>query len=622
MLKINEEELKKINQRTKIFILFFTILFSIIFSRLAYLQIFEKEHFQKKAIDNVTKEIKISPKRGIIYDRNGKVIADNKSIYVLQVLPEKIYGFKKNKRDSIKQFFKEISFLNIEQEKLDEIEEKIIKSPSFRPITILEDISEKTLSEITYKSKYIDGLSVNVSYVRNYPHNDLFFSLLGYVGKITKEELKNEENNYMLSTDYIGKTGLEKYLNKELYGEIGIEKVMINANGKVIYRSEDKLPINGKDIRLTVDYDLQKIAKEEFEKIQKKGAIVAMNVKNGDILAFYSNPSYDANKFVKGISKDEYKLLSKGDSPLLNRVIQGQYPPASTIKPYMSIAALEGDFIDPKKEIFCGPDFKIGNQRFRDWKKWGHGKVDMVQAIARSVDVYYYKLAVDMGIDYIYDFLKYFGYGREVQLPFAHQSIGLLPSNKWKMKTLKEPFYAGEIAIIGIGQGNFMVTPIQMLNALSILLNYGDEIKMNFLLSEDKKILNKFNFNKSYVDIAKDGMKEVMNGDNGTSRKYKKETDFTMAGKTGTAQVFSTKGEIEYENEEMPEELRDHGLFIGFAPYEDPEIAIAIVVEHGSSGNSAAAPIAVALEKEFMRKKRLEDETIKAYQEIQNTVKE
>lgn len=611
MYKINEEELSKINTRTKVFILFIFVLFSIIFARLFQIQVYNSKHYYEKSINNVTKEIDISPKRGDIYDRNGKLIASVRPIYNIQVLPEKIYGYKKNKKESLDDFFKEITaFINIKEDRISELKEKILKTPSFKEVTLVEDISQEQLSEMTYNLKYVDGISLSVSYVRHYPDGDLFLSALGYVGKISKKELQNPENSYVLSNDYIGKTGLEKTHNKSLYGVSGKETVLINANGKIVARQKSLQPVNGQDMYVSLDKDLQQIAKDEFLKLNKKGALIATNIKTGEILAFYSNPSFDANKFVSGLTKKEYNDVFSTNSPLFNRVTQGTYAPASTIKPFMSLAALSGKFIEENEIVKCGPYYSIGTQKFRDWKKWGHGEVDTVKAIASSVDVYYYKLAHQMGIDYMSDYLRYFGFGEKVELEIANQKSGLLPTNSWKLKTYKEPFYAGDAVVVGIGQGSFSATPIQLMNALMILLNKGEKIKLNFEFGSEKQVISKFDINESYLKTVKEGMRAVMHEKFGTSYKHGKGLDFVMGGKTGTSQVFSTKGEIEYENDEMPEHLRDHGLFMGYAPFDDPEIGVTVVVEHGNSGNSTAAPIAIEVIKKYMEKKKIMNEKI------------
>lgn len=605
MLKNNELENKVANKRTKVLLYFIFILFLIIISRILFLQFLEHDKYKEKAYNNVTKEIKLSPKRGVIYDRDHNEIAGNRALYELTIVPEKIYGYRKNKKESVDKLFNDlenvIDLTEIDQEKT---KNKILNTPSFKEVVLLSDLSELQLSSLTANIKYIDGLAINARYVRQYPYNDLFLSLLGYVGRISEEDLKKYPDLDLLSNDFLGKIGLEKEFNKKLYGEPGIDKIVINAYGKIVDRKKSIPPKNGDDIVLSVDTDLQKIAYDELNKINKNGAVVAVDLETGEILTFFSNPTYDANKFLKKISQEEYDKFFKKESPLFNRVVQGQYPPASTIKPIMSMAGLQGEFIKSDDIINSGAYYTIGTQKFRDWKKWGHGKIDMIQAIAVSSDFYFYKLAHNMGIEYMHDFISFFGYGKIVDIPFPNQKSGLLPSNEWKQKVYKEPFYAGDTVIVGIGQGSFLATPIQMLNSTSIIANEGKQLKFHFFKNEKPEITYNVNVKNEYFKVAKEGMREVMHGQKGTGRNYVKNLPFIMAGKTGTAQVFSTNGQVEYKNEETLEHLKDHGLFIGFAPYENPKIAVAVVVEHGE-GSSSATPIAVKILTKYLEKNNL-----------------
>jgi penicillin-binding protein 2 len=602
MIKNNEYETKKINKRTNVLLYFMFMFIAIISARVIQLQFFEHEKYAIKSINNVTKDIKISPRRGNIYDKNNNLIATNRPLYELIILPEKIYGYRENKEDSIDNLFRDLSkIIDISIVNLVKKKNEILKSSSFIEVVLMSDLTESQLSEITANLKYIDGVSVNVKYVRSYPFPKMYLSLLGYVGRIDDKDLIEYKDLNVLKNDFMGKIGLEKSLNERLYGKVGIEKVIINAAGKIIDRYKNIKPVHGEDIYLSIDHELQKIAYDSLTTQNKKGAVVAMDLETGDILAFFSNPTYDANKFIKGISHKDYARDFKKDTPLFNRVIQGQYPPASTIKPFMAMAAYSGDFIDPKEVIFNAGRYRINKQVFRDWKRSGHGNLDMKGAIARSSDVYFYKLAHQMGIDYIHDYLSYFGFGERVDIPFPNQASGLLPSNSWKKRVHKEPFYAGDTVIVGIGQGAFLATPIQLLRSTSIIALNGRDILPKFEKKQEIKFNEDLKIPKEYYLPAKEGMKDVIHSDIGTSRdKEKTLGDYLMAGKTGTAQVFSTKGEINYENEDMPEHLKDHGLFISYAPYDNPKIAVVVVVEHGYSGNSSAAPIAIDITNKYM----------------------
>jgi len=599
MLKNNELEIRKINKRTKFLIGLIVLFFLIITIRFFHINLIQSSKLKEKAIDNITKKEYISPERGDIYDRNNNIIATTTHIYTVNIIPEKI-----SEKENL--IIKLSNILNIKKE---EIEKTINSSVSFKKVQIKDNLNEEEFNKILDISEIFPSIKISSKKVRKYNYNDLFLHSLGYVGKVSRNDLKEYKDLNILKNDYIGKTGIEKELNYTLYGQRGIKEKIINASGKVIKEYIKKSPKKGKNIKLTLDLELQKIAKEKLGNY--KGAVIAINPKNGEILAYYSNPSYDANKFIKGISQKEYKKVFSKESPLFDRITQGAYPPASTIKPFISIAALIGDFIDPEKEVFCGPYFRIGNKKFRDWKRWGHGDINMVQSIARSVDVYYYKLGFEMGVDFIHDVLQYFYFGKNVPIQFLEkkQNSGLLPSNKWKIEKYKEPFYKGEEVVISIGQGQFMTTPLQMAYSNMLLANNGFQHTLSFI--KDEKLnqnSKKIDIPQKYIDIVKEGMREVMHGEKGTGRSHAKDINFIMAGKTGTSQVFSTRGEIDYENEDIKEELRDHGLFNAFAPFENPEIAVTVVAEHSGSGSKGAAPIAMEIIKAYMNKREKENE--------------
>jgi penicillin-binding protein 2 len=611
MLKNSEYNNRVVNKRTKALLYIIFILNLIIIFRLFYLQFFEHDQYKKSAYSNVIKDIKIPPKRGNIYDREGNLIAGNRALYELTVIPEKIDGYRKNKKESVTKLFNSLEgVIDFSKINKNNIIKKVLNSASFKEVVILSDLTSEELSALTFNVKYIDGLNINARYVRSYPQKDLFLSLLGYVGRVSEKDLEEYKDIEILSSDFIGKIGLEKHYNEKLYGKVGNDKIVINSYGKIVDRKQNMLAKDGEDLHLSVDLELQKIAYDELTKINKKGAVVAMDVETGEILTFFSNPTYDANKFINKISQREYNKIFKKDSPLFNRVIQGQYPPASTVKPFMGLAALDGEFIYADEIVNCGGYYMIGKQKFRDWKRWGHGKINMEQSIAVSSDVYFYKLAHKMGIDYIHDYLTNFGYGKKVDIPFENQKSGILPSNEWKKKRYKEPFYAGDTVIVAIGQGAFLATPIQMLNSVSIIANHGEVVKMQFEKNIKREVLSKVNLNKKHLKTVQSGMYEVMHGEKGTGRAWGKKLSYKMAGKTGTAQVFSTKGEIDYDNKETPEHLKDHGLFISYAPLDKPKIAVFVIVEHGE-GASSAIPISTKITNRYLEKQGKIEEEVK-----------
>lgn len=613
MIKNKNKDNKLADRRLGfLLILFFSFVF-VLTSRMIYLQFIKHEHFLSLSIKNILKENYLIPKRGLIVDRKDRIIADNRPMYYAVVVPEEIEGFKKEKKESTVRFVNRISdFIVLDEKQKEKLIVDILKSPMFREVVVKTDLDEKELSESTSNIKYLKGLNIGSAFVRNYPYNELFLSVLGYVGKATTKDFETYDG-ILTNLDYIGKTGLENVYQKELHGQHGQEIIAINAGGRVINREVKYSPIEGKKLNTTLDLDLQKIAADMLK--DEKGSVVAIDPNNGNILAFVSTPSYDANQFIKGISRGEYDKHFKVDSPLFNRALMGQYPPASTYKPFVALAALEGSFIKPHETVFCGPYYSLpgSRRRFLDWKRQGHGNLDLIQSIAVSADVFYYKLGNAMGVDYVHDVTKHFGFGEKTGIVLENEKAGILPSTKWKSKVKKEPWWKGESVIHTIGQGYTMVTPLQLAVATSMLVNGGTKYKPRLTTLEDITITEKVSFNPEYINIVKLGMKEVMHGAKGTGRttiQGKNKIDFIMGGKTGTAQVYSTHGKKdEKEMKEKPKNLQDHALFIGFAPFDNPKIVIAVIVENGQHGSSAASPIAVEMMRKYLEKPK-EEETI------------
>lgn len=606
MIKIRNKskENRIVNKRLIVLLFLFFTLFLILIFRGLYLQILNHEIYLTKSKNNIIKENHINPTRGLILDRNNEIIADNRPYYYVTVIPENIPYFKNNKSKSTTDFLDYISsFIEITDKDL--IKEKILKSPSFKEIILKEDLTQEELSLLTSNLKYIKGINIASNSVRNYPHKGLFLHVIGYVGKVSKEELQNNDR-LLNGLDFVGKFGIEKIFDQHLFGEHGKEVIAINAHGKIIERMQEKRPIKGEDLNLTIDIDLQKEAYKLLG--EEKGSIVAIDPNNGDILALVSNPYFDSNKFVNGLTKDEYKevFLSKNNSPLFNRSIKGVYPPASTIKPFIALAALEGEFINPEKKLWCGPYYQLpgSSRKFLDWKKYGHGHIDIKESIEVSADVYYYRIGRDMGIDYIHDFIINFGFGSKTNIGLQGEVSGLIPSTEWKKRQLKESWYPGETLISSIGQGFMLSTPIQLAMSTASLINGGYVFEPNLVLDKNPIIKRKFNLDDENLKIIKEGMYDVIYGDKGTARNVRKINNFKIAGKTGTSQVFSTHGErkTDEEQEALPKHLKDHALFIGFAPYENPKITIAVIVENGESGSKTAAPIAAKLFNTYINK--------------------
>jgi penicillin-binding protein 2 len=608
MIRNKKQETRVVNKRLFFLIGFFLVSSFILFGRMIHLQIVAHDQFAEQSRKNILKENYLIPKRGLIVDRKDRVIADNRPMYYAVVTPEEIEGYKtsKNRKEITEGFVERVSeFIELDEKQKGKIVGDILRSPMFKEVVIKTDLNEKELSETTLNIKYLKGVNVSSAFVRDYPYKDMFLSVLGYVGKATQKDFDTYDGT-LTNLDYLGKTGLESVYQKELHGVHGKEIIAINAGGRVINREVKYTPVQGQKLITTLDLDLQQIASDMLK--DEKGAVVAIDPNNGNILAFVSTPSYDANRFIKGITTKEYEEHFKVDSPLYNRALMGLYPPASTFKPYVGMAALEGSFISPTEQVFCGPSYSLpgSRRRFLDWKRQGHGNLDMIQAIAVSADVYFYRLGTAMGIDYLHDVVKHFGFGEKTGIVIQGEKAGLLPSTKWKMQAKKEQWWKGESVIAAIGQGYTIVTPLQMAVAASMLVNGGTKYKPRLTENEQITVLDKVNFDPKNVQIIKEGMREVMHGKRGTARAAvsgKNKIDFEMGGKTGTAQVYSTHGQKDFKAmAEKPKYLKDHALFIGFAPFDKPQIVVAVIVENGEHGSTTSTPIAVALMKKYLEK--------------------
>ena len=578
-----------INLRVKILLSIFGLLFFVIFFRLIYLQIIAHDKYYASSLKNSFKEIKISPNRGLILDRNNKIMADNSVRYDLWLQIQSLKKYSVNRDDSATIFIKQIgSIIKISDTKNQSIRKKITFSSPYDKILIKKNISIEELSTILVNKDYLPDLDIKATKVRYYPDNGIHSSLLGYVGNTTKKDLSGKP--YLVKDSLVGKNGMEKVFDKDLYGEFGIEEIILNSSRAQIDISKKERSTNGYNIQTTVDSELQKLGVSLMGEF--KGSIVAMDPTNGDILSMISTPLYDPNLFAKGISQKEYDKLGESGA-LFNRAIYGQYPPASTIKPFVALSLLDGEWVEPDEIIWCGPYWQLPGKKqlYRDWKRSGHGKINIQGAIERSSDVFFYKIANRSGYNYISDYLKLFGFGEKTGIELPYERSGLMPSSHWKEKNKKEPWYDGETLVNSIGQGFNLTTPLQLAYATGALVNGGNLYFPNYTLHKKPRIKRKIHFDQKNLDIVLNGMHDVIYADHGTAKKIGRISPFNIAGKTGTAQVFSTKGVI-YDNDTLKDELKDHALFIGYAPFENPKIAISVIVEHGEQGSSTAAPIA------------------------------
>jgi penicillin-binding protein 2 len=574
-----------------IFIIFF--LFFILITRLVYLQVFQHEKYYNIAIQNTFKYIKTHPSRGLIYDRDNNLIASNKIRYDLYIQPQNIPFYKEYRgitsfKNQLNQLFKNRDNSSVL--------EKISNALPYEKILVKRNLSDNELAHIILNKQYLPEFDIEGSQSRYYPHHGIFSSFLGYVGNTTQKDL---EKDYVIKDSSVGKNGLELIMDKKLYGNHGIEEIIIDSGQNQVDKNYIQSSINGENIKTTIDSELQNLAVSLLG--DYKGSIVVVDVNTGDLLTMVSTPIFDPNLFTHGITQKRFDELQNSGA-MFNRALYGQYPSASTIKPFIALSFLEGEFVQPDEVLWNGPFWQIPgkSQKYRDWVRTGHGDLTIKQAISRSADVFFYQTSYKSGFDYISDYLSLFGFGEKTNINLPYEKSGINPNSNWKKKNLNEPWYDGETLIHSIGQGYSLVTPLQLAYATAMLANEGTLFYPNYIYGQNPKIKRKVNFNQDDISLVKEGMYDVVYGEKGTARIIR-DSKYSIAGKTGTAQVISTRGEI-VDMDELSEDLQDHALFISFAPYENPEIAIAVIVENGQHGSSTAAPMAKKLTEFYLDK--------------------
>lgn len=596
--KDNLEEARSIKRRIYIAVVFIVILMSLIIGRLVYLQVIKRDHFLTLSQNNRVKVLPIPPIRGLIYSRDGVLLAENQPAFSLEIIPEDV----ENMDDLIKSLSK---IVTIQKEDIKRFYKELGEKRRFESVPLRYNLSEYEVARFAVDSYLYPAVEVIARPYRRYPLKEITSHVIGYVGRIDDNDLINLDKSNYLGTAHIGKLGIEKAYEGLLHGKVGHQQVEINAQGRIIRVLERKAPEPGKNIFLSLDISLQKVAVDALK--DKRGAIVAIDPNNGDVLAMVSSPGYDPNPFVNGIDSKSYTaLLNSKDKPLINRVLQGKYPPGSTIKPFLGAVGLAYGVRKSEDTIWCPGWFSLkGSQHhYRDWKKGGHGHVDLHYAIMQSCDVYYYSLANDLGINRLHDGLLDFGFGKKTGIDIGGESSGLVPSPEWKRRVYHQPWYLGETLIAGIGQGSVLTTPIQLATATAAIANNGklipphlafearDPITGNVQILEHPGAHRINLFEQSIWDKIKQAMEDVVHDSMGTARRSGIGAPYKFAGKTGTAQVIGIAQNEQYKKEEIPEELQDHALFIAFAPVDKPKIAVAVIVENGGSGSRSAAPIA------------------------------
>ena len=576
-------------------VLFVLALVSLLVVRYFNLQITEHETYSTQSDRNRVQLQPIPPKRGLIYDRNGILLAENRPSYSLTIIKERV--------DDLDETIAVLSdIIDIDKDNLRKFKRLSQRRRPYSAVPLKLQLSEDDIAAIAVNRYRLPGVEVTAELARYYPQGDLFAHVLGYVGRISeREQAVIDEVNYS-GTNQIGKIGIEKFYEDTLHGTVGYQNVETNARGRVLRVLERTDPGPGADLHLYLDAHVQKIADEALGDM--RGAVVAIDPRNGGVLALVSKPSFDANLFVGGISSKEYSALRDSiDLPLFNRALQGQYPPASTVKPLYGLAGLHYGIVTPQTTINDPGWYRLPNDErlYRDWTwhkhKRGHGKaVDLEQSIVESCDTYFFDLAYKMGIDRIHDFMAPFGYGEKTGIDNTNERSGLLPSREWKRIYKRLPWFPGETLNVGIGQGYMLVTPMQMAKSLVATANRGKNFKPQLLqrLNEQAippQSLPPIEVADEHWDAVIHSMKQVVHGARGTASRINRGAKYRMAGKTGTAQMINMVQDEDVDDEEIAKRKRDHGLFIGFAPVDDPKIVVAVIVENGEHG-SWVAPVA------------------------------
>ncbi len=599
-----QEEARLFRSRAMVAFVGIITLVGLLVTNLYNIQINQYNDYKTRSNDNRIKIVPIAPNRGLIYDRNERILAENRPVFSLEVTPEKV----KDMDDTIRRLQ---NFLTITPEQIERFNKERRQTRRFNSIPILSQLTEEQAAKFSVQQHNFKGVAINASLKRHYPYGDVLTHVIGYVSRINDKDMKRlireeQDSNYQATRD-IGKIGIERYYESLLHGTAGYQEVEVNSRGRVIRTLKYVPPVPGKDIVLNLDIDLQLYVHELLA--GRRGGAVVLDPEDNGVIAMVSSPSYDPNAFVHGISGKNYgALLNDKNRPLVNRATIGIYPPASTIKPFMAVAALQEGVITPYTVRNDPGYWRIPNSKtkpFRDWLRWGHGKVDIVKSIEESVDTFFYQIAYDMGIDRISSWMTMFGFGDYTGIDLYEESSANMPTRDWKMLRHRTPWYQGDTIPVGIGQGYWTATPMQIAKATSVLVNRGDVIAPHLLRAtidnsdtfENAQLASFVTYppitgvKDRFWDIAVEGMRLVNHGTRGTARRAFRNTPYTSAGKSGTAQVFGLAEDQKYNAEEIAEHLRDHALFTGFAPIEDPKLIVTIVLENAGSGSSKGGSV-------------------------------
>lgn len=591
-------EARLFNRRVVVAVAAVLSLMALVVVRLAYLQIVSHEHYTTLSQNNRITLAALPPGRGLIYDRNGVVLAQNLPAYSLEIVPEQVPDL-----DATLLALREVVALT--DADIKRFRKALAQKRSAKGVPLRFRLSEEEVARFAVNRPRFPGVDVAAGLSRHYPLGALGVHAIGYVGRINEDELEDLDTSNYSGTTHIGKTGVEKSYEEILHGRVGFEQVETNAQGRRLRVLATTPPQAGQNLYLNLDARLQAVAEQALG--QNRGAVVALDPRDGSVLAFASMPGYDPNPFVNGIDSKSYDALHNSpDQPLYNRALRGAYPPGSTIKPFVGLGGLEMKAISLDQNVFCPGFYTLKGRahQYRDWKRGGHGSVSLDKAIVESCDVYFYTLAHALGIDRLHDFLTRFGFGVKTGIDVTGELEALMPSPEWKRRVHSQPWYPGETLIAGIGQGYTLVTPLQLAVATATLANRGKRWLPALAKAAEDSVSHALTplagepleqvpiVNPAHWQSVVDAMVRVVHSDHGTARRIGLDAQYTIAGKTGTAQVFGIKQDEKYVEEKVAERLRDHALFIAFAPADDPRIAIAVIVENGSHGSTAAAPVA------------------------------
>lgn len=581
---------KVLIRRSLIMALIKFLLLMVIIARLYYLQVYQADRYKTLADENRISTRLLVPPRGIIFDRNGVTIASNQQNFQALIVAEQA----PNVQETLDAFKKIMPLSEAEEE---QIKKDLKRNRSFVPIKIRDNLSWEEVSRIQLNAPDLPGIVIDEGLTRYYPFGAGMAHILGYVSSVSDKDVKDDP---LLEVPgfKIGKSGIEKYLEKALRGESGNLKLEVNAYGRIMKEIERVDGIPGKDVQLTIDSRLQQKAFELFG--EESGAAVLLDVHTGEILAFVSAPSFDPNMMTQGLSTEDWNaLLHNERNPLTDKAISGQYSPGSTFKMIVALAALEAGVIKPETRTYCAGKMFLGNHAFHCWKKEGHGHLNVVEALQHSCDIFFYETAQKLGIEKIADMARRFGLGSKINIGLENEKAGLIPDKEWKLRRFGEPWQQGESLISGIGQGYILTTPLQLATMTARLVNGGYEIKPTFLKVSDgeKSKIKKIDVSPANLELIKEGMYAVVNKPGGTA--WRSQFDYhgqRMGGKTGTTQVrritMKERREGIKKESELPWRLRNHALFVGYAPHDNPKYAVAVLVEHGGGGSSVAAPLA------------------------------